>query len=119
MEKTFNRIVNIRYFVGGLRFDAAIDCDWRMHSYDQSSEEKEKYTPIELYCFDKPDWGIRMIYQDKTIADTSGSVNEQQRNHKHFVADSIILSTICNFDNILEETKKWIEDEEGNFQDAL
>lgn len=56
-----SRIVNIRYRCCGLNFDAAVDCDWELHFY--GDEKKADVTPIELFCFDNTDWGVRMIYQ--------------------------------------------------------
>ena len=33
MDRTNKRVVNLRYMVDGLHFDAAIDCDWTLHCY--------------------------------------------------------------------------------------
>ena len=85
------RVVNLRYKVDGLNFDAAIDCDWQMHDYGLKEQD---VTPIEIYCFDKPEWDIRMIYHKEK--------NNQQSNTFG------ICTTCANFDEIMEETKKWI-----------
>ena len=37
------RIVNIKYRCCGLNFDAAIDCDWCLHSYGLSEESETLY----------------------------------------------------------------------------
>ena len=57
-----SRIVNIKYRCCGYNFDAAVDCDWELHCYDEKSND---VTPIELYNLDEPDWDIRMVYQEK------------------------------------------------------
>lgn len=101
-----SRIVNVRYQVDGLRFDAAIDCDWEMHAYDESIIS-DSLTPIELYCFDNPDWDIRMVYQDANIARTSKDVNQQQVPHPRY---DITRYTAADFDHIIQETKKWISE---------
>lgn len=95
--KTSGRVVNIRYKVMGLNFDAAVDCDWFLHAYCE--EEGEHVTPIELYCLDRKDWDVRMIYQNNR--------NDQQRGH--FV-DGIILHSFVDFAVIVKETKKWIKE---------
>ena len=59
-------IVNINFKLNGLTFDAAVDINWEMHAYDEEQYEEEnwsKTTAIELYCFDNPDWDIKMVYQ--------------------------------------------------------
>lgn len=95
METKTSRIVNIRYKVKGLHFDAAIDCDWQLHAY---SEEEKDVTPIELYCFDHKDWDIRMIYHKER--------NDQQDEH----GDGLILHSSVDFGAILKETRKWIKE---------
>ena len=94
------RIVNIRYIVNGLHFDAAIDCNWTLHAYSQTTG-RDKVTPVELYCFDRPDWDIRMMYQ---------SMDNQQNSESDTIG---IYNTACDFDGILSETEKWIEEMEG------
>lgn len=93
-----NRIVNLRYTLDGLRFDAAIDCDWTMHIYNNV---KSNTTPIELYCFDHPEWDIHMMYYEEK--------NEQQK-ELHCDVREITLSTCVDMDKILEETQKWIKE---------
>jgi len=99
-----DRIVNVRFQLDGLHFDAAIDPDWRMHAYPKMSlEEKEAETPIEVYCFEHPEWDVLMIYQDES--------NEQQESYTDYFSSYVPLAhTCCNFDKIIEDTKKWIED---------
>lgn len=66
-----------------------------MHAYDKKEYEEEnwsKTTAIELYCFDNPHWDIKMIYQ---------TLNNRKNSTTH---------TIVDFDNIIEETKKWIKE---------
>lgn len=87
-------IVNINFELDGLHFDAAVDINWEMHCYNKEQYEEEnwsKNTAIELYCFNNPDWDIKMIYQ---------LVKSSKNSTTH---------TIVDFDNIIEETKKWIE----------
>lgn len=95
MKTKTNRIVNIRYKVKGLHFDAAIDCDWQLHAYD---EEEKDVTPIELYCFDHKEWDIRMMYHKER--------NDQQG----VFSDGLILHSSIDFQAILKETRKWIKE---------
>lgn len=92
-----NRIVNIRYKCCGLNFDAAVDCDFALHIYGFSPDEKEAIAPIELYCLDRKDWDIRMIYQD----------NPNQHNSDYNY-------TIVDWDNIVKETRKWVKEMRKN-----
>lgn len=90
-----SRVVNIRYKVCGLHFDAAIDCDWTLHCY----QEREKYvTPIELYCFDHEEWDVRMMYHKER--------NDQQNTY----SDGLVLHSSVDFQEILKETRKWIKE---------
>ena len=85
-------LVNIRYTVDNLHFDAAVDINWELHAYEDSAYEEEnwsKTTAIEIYCLDNTDWDIKMIYQ--------GAINSM--NH-----------TFVDFENLVEETKKWIKE---------
>lgn len=82
-------IVNIRYEIDGYHFDAAVDVDLMLHAYDTAFEmDWEKCTAIELYNLDRRDWDIKMIYQDMKNSKTH---------------------TFVDMNNIIEETKKWIE----------
>ena len=96
------RIVNVRYMVDGLHFDAAIDCNWQLHCYEVSPIEMKKRVPIELYCFDHTEWDIRMLYQDLSNDQPSRLNGEYYMQH-----------TEVNWEGIIEETKKWIEEELG------
>lgn len=87
-----SRIVNIGYRCCGYNFDAAVDCDWELHCYD---EKRDDVTPIELYNLDE-DWDIRMIYQDKR---NDQSVRPRAINH-----------TVVDWDNLLKETRKWVRE---------
>ena len=115
MTKIF-RIINIRFQLDGLNFDAAVDPDWKMHAYkvfmaddaDLTTKGKESKTPIEVYCFDHPEWDILMLYQTKEEANAD-PVNEQQDNVETRMFDRT-LHTACDFDKIIQETKKWIEE---------
>jgi len=102
------RVINVRYTVNGLNFDAAIDPDWQLHSYPEDLVP-ENFIPIEIYCINKPDWGIKMIYQDKEIAKCGNPVNPQQDEEKYRMMYNHTYFSCCNFDNIIEETKKWLE----------
>jgi len=112
------RIINVRFQLDGLHFDAAIDPDWDLHAYsafmderDMTVERLQSKTPIEIYCFDHPEWDILMLYQTKEDVNAN-PVNEQQNSVKTRMLD-ITLHTACNFDKIIEETKKWIEKNKG------
>ena len=94
MRTKASRIVNIQYKVKGLRFDAAVDCDWRLHAY---SAEKN-VTPIELYCLDRPEWDIRMMFHKEC--------NDQQG----VFCDGLVLHSFVDFQEILKETRKWIKE---------
>lgn len=98
------RIVNVRYTVAGLHFDAAIDCNWQLHCYGESPEEMKEKVPIELYCFDHTEWDIRMLYQDLK--------NDQPERPGEYY----ILHTEVNWEGIIEETKKWIEEMTGQIE---
>ena len=87
------RIVNIKYRCCGYNFDAAVDCDWVLHCYDETSDE---ITPIELYNLDEG-WDIRMIYQ--------GAKNDQYKNGEY-----LINHTNVDWDNLLKETRKWVRE---------
>lgn len=95
MKTKSSRVVNIRYKVKGLHFDAAVDCDWQLHAY---SEEEKNVTPIELYCFDHEEWDIRMMYYKER--------NEQQGEY----SEGLLLNSCVDFQAILKETRKWIKE---------
>ena len=86
------RIVNIGYRCCGYNFDAAVDCDWELHCYD---EKRDDVTPIELYNIDE-DWDIRMVYQKHR--------NDQSVRHR------AINHTVVDWDNLLKETRKWVRE---------
>lgn len=90
-----NRVVNLRFMVCGLHFDAAIDCDWTLHCYP---EREKDVTPIELYCFDHTEWDIRMMYHKER--------NDQQDTY----SDGLVLHSSVDFQEILKETRKWIKE---------
>lgn len=90
-----NRVVNLRFMVCGLHFDAAIDCDWTLHCYP---EREKDVTPIELYCFDHTEWDIRMMYHKER--------NDQQDTY----GDGLVLHSSVDFQEILKETRKWIKE---------
>ena len=87
-----SRIVSIKYRCCGYNFDAAVDCDWELHCYD---EKRDDVTPIELYNIDE-DWDIRMVYQEKR---NDQSVRPRAINH-----------TEVDWDNLLKETRKWVRE---------
>ena len=89
------RVVNLRFMVCGLHFDAAIDCDWTLHCY---AERERDVTPIELYCFDHKEWDIRMMYHKER--------NDQQDTY----SDGLVLHSSVDFQEILKETRKWIKE---------
>lgn len=98
MKRKASRVVNLRYTCEGLRFDAAIDCDWFLHAYGHEGDEM--VTPIELYCFDHPDWDIRMLFYE-------------EHNDVQDSTERCFLTTCADMDFILEETRKWIKEMEG------
>lgn len=87
-----SRIVNIKYRCCGYNFDAAVDCNWELHCYD---EKRNDVTPIELYNLDE-DWDIRMIYQKKQ--------NDQNK------SGYAINHTVVDWDNLMKETRKWVRE---------
>ena len=99
------RVVNVRYTVNGLHFDAAIDCNWQLHCYGESPDVMKKRVPIELYCFDHTEWDIRMLYQDLP--------NDQPTR----AGEYYMLHTEVNWEEIIGETKKWIEEELGSIEE--
>lgn len=98
MRAKNSRVVNIRYKVKGMRFDAAVDCDWSLHAYGFGKDTPTEETPIELYCFDHPEWDIRMVYHTERN-DQHGAFN-----------DGLILHSSVDFRAILKETRKWIKE---------
>lgn len=86
------RIVNIKYRCCGYNFDAAVDCDWELHCYD---EKRNNVTPIELFNLDE-DWDIRMVYQSKR--------NDQLER------PYALNHTEVDWDNLLKETRKWVRE---------
>jgi hypothetical protein len=87
-----SRIVNIKYRCCGYNFDAAVDCDWELHCYD---EKRNNVTPIELFNLDE-DWDIRMVYQSKR--------NDQLER------PYALNHTEVDWDNLLKETRKWVRE---------
>jgi hypothetical protein len=87
------RVVNLRFKVCGLHFDAAIDCDWTLHCY---ADREKDVTPIELYCFDHTEWDIRMMYHEER--------NDQQ------TYKGGLLKTCANMDAIKAEARKWVRE---------
>ena len=87
-----SRIVNIKYRCCGYNFDAAVDCDWELHCYDEKSND---VTPIELYNLEE-DWDIRMVYQK----------NQNDQNKSEYA----INHTCVDWDNLLKETRKWVRE---------
>lgn len=87
-----SRIVNIGYRCCGYNFDAAVDCDWELHCYD---EKRNDVTPIELYNLDE-DWDICMIYQKNR--------NDQNK------SECSINHTAVDWDNLIKETRKWVRE---------
>ena len=87
-----SRIVNISYRCCGYNFDAAVDCDWELHCYD---EKRNDVTLIELYNLEE-DWDIRMIYQK----------NQNDHNKSEYA----INHTVVDWDNLIKETRKWVRE---------
>ena len=87
-----SRIVNIKYRCCGYNFDAAVDCDWELHCYD---EKRDDVTPIELYNLDE-DWDIRMVYQSKR--------NDQLKR------PYALNHTEVDWNNLIKETRKWVRE---------
>ena len=91
-----SRVVNIRYKVKGLRFDAAVDCDWSLHAYGFGKDTPKNETAVELYCFDHPEWDIRMVYHEEGNDRPSDG--------------GFILHTCVDWGVIIKETRKWIKE---------
>lgn len=87
-----SRIVNIKYRCCGYNFDAAVDCDWELHCYEEKSDE---VTPIELYNLDE-DWDVYVVYQ------------KNQNDQKKSVY--AINHTWVDIENIMKETRKWVRE---------
>lgn len=102
MLRDHGRVVNLRFTIGGLRFDAAIDCDWVLHAYSEGLSDKSKFVPIELYCFDHEDWDIRMCYLKRS--------NDQQMIGQTYG----LYHTEVELDFIMKEAKDWIKEMLGN-----
>lgn len=96
-----SRIINMRFKCCGFRFDAAIDCDWELHCYEQDAETRKNLTPIELYNLDMPDWDIRMIYYHE---DGAHITNAQQED---LIYQRGIANTLCSMEFIRKEAQKW------------
>lgn len=77
------KIVNIRYKLCGLNFDAAIDYGHILHDYN---DDERKQIPIELYCFDRPEWDVVVTFQ-------GGQTD-------NFVE--------IGFDKVIQETEAWV-----------
>lgn len=86
------RIVNIKFKCCGYRFDAAVDCDWELHCYGETSNSE---TPIELFNLDCPDWDVRMVYQN-------------ERNDQHEKGE--YNHTFVDWDNLIKATRKWVRE---------
>ena len=85
------RIVNVNFKCCGLRFDAAVDCNFQLHAYNGGDLKK---VAIEIYCFDHPEWDVRMIFQDGR--------NENDTN--------AIAFTVVDWCDVLKETRKWVRE---------
>ena len=95
-----HRIVNLRYKIDNYNFDAAIDISYYLHGYS-NIKEKVLTVPIEIYNLDEPGWDIKLIYCNSQHLNDVKYVNEP---------DSPICHTFVSVDFIIEETKKWIEE---------
>lgn len=98
----YYHIINLNFKIDNMQFDAAIDINWQMHAYMQDEEEKKDVVPIEIYCFDHPEWDILMIYKKQRkdsirINDNFGDYPIKYR-----------TKVIVDINEIIEETKKWI-----------
>lgn len=98
-----HRIVNLRYTLNGYNFDAAIDIHYYLHYYGNDIEQS-KNVPIELYNKTKPEWDIKVIFAtNKKLGLKNEIINEP---------DSSFCHTFVSIDFIIEETKKWIKENE-------
>ena len=96
-----NRVVNLRFMCCGYKFDAAIDCDWKLHAYGMDEVERQKETPIELFNCDKPEWDIRMCYYKEEGREvTNGQQNPRLS----------LVNTLCDMEFIKKETRKWVRE---------
>lgn len=93
-------IVNIRYRAGDMDFDAAVDYEWQLHLYQEISEEK---VPVELYCFDHPEWDVKVVFINKSDISHYTVIKEWSGCHRH---------TVIDMDKIISETYKWIKENE-------
>lgn len=95
-----HRVVNLRYKIDNYNFDAAVDISHFLHYYP-NPEERISNVPIEIYNLDEPSWDIKVIYCTSQHFVDVKYVNEP---------DSEICHTFVSIDFIIEETKKWIEE---------
>ena len=85
-------LINVRYKMENMEFDAAIDFDHMLHYYDNIERQ---YVPIELYNCSE-DWDIYMVYPHYS----------RQQMHE-FVAAGI---TGTPLETLIEsETQQWID----------
>lgn len=93
-----NRIVNIRYVIDGMRFDAAVDINNWLHHYLTINPT---IICVELYNLDHPSWDVKVIKITNEDMNIKGDINEP---------NSLICHTFVDFDIIVKETKKWIKE---------
>lgn len=86
------KITNLRFNIEDYHIDAAIDNDWVLHCYTQDEFFKKHHTAIELYNFDKPDWDVRVIYQEQRNTSTN---------------------IIVDVEGLIQEIKTWIKEMES------
>ena len=76
-------VVNLRYTVDGKRFDAAIDYGKVLHYYPG---DVSTTLPVELYCLDRTDWDIHMMFIPQNSKD----------------------GAFVEMDDIIKETRDWM-----------
>lgn len=80
-------IINVKYTIKDLRFDAAIDYGRILHPYTYNQRQM---LPVELYCYDNDDWDITMIFfpdgavkWDEVIEHTIKWINEMTKDERY------------------------------------
>lgn len=101
------RVVNINFKCDGLNFDASIDCDNALKEtlgQEYLTKEISEYrTNIELYCFDRKEWGVRFIHYEGYPGVVVNDRKPDTFGHFH---------TVCDMDEIMAAAREWIKENE-------
>jgi hypothetical protein len=95
------QLVNINFILEGFHFDAAVDINYQLHCYDLDEEFMKNHIAIEIYNYDCPDWDVFVIFQE-----SQRSIHRTSFTQKQYVQRCVV-----DFNDIIEQTKKWIKNE--------